>query len=94
VFPIVEGDGSLSPNQLRDMLSYINERREGDSPFDVVCMGATPGDRPEEDARTIAPYAEAGATWWVENTIPERFVRGRSALEQMRERIWKGPPRI
>ncbi|MFL5735284.1 MAG: LLM class flavin-dependent oxidoreductase, partial [Chloroflexia bacterium] len=94
VFPILRDDESVSPEQLRDLLSYIKGYRESDGPFEVVCSGVTRGDDPTEDASIITPLAEAGATWWVENTIPERFVSGKSAVEQMRERIVKGPPRL
>jgi hypothetical protein len=56
-------------------------------PFDIVVDGQTPGG----DARAVEkvrPYAEAGATWWIETMWDEH------ELEPVKKRILQGPPWI
>jgi alkanesulfonate monooxygenase SsuD/methylene tetrahydromethanopterin reductase-like flavin-dependent oxidoreductase (luciferase family) len=80
--------------QLRAAVAYVQARRERETPFDVVCTGVTPGDAPEA-AGTVARYAEAGATWWLECLIPFRFGAGFEdtwPVEALRERVLQGPP--
>ena len=83
-------DGPLTPEDVRDLVAYVKERRTGDGPFDVAVGGVTPGDRPELAAETVRSYAEAGATWWLE-------VGGGNGdaapSERVRERVRQGPPR-
>jgi hypothetical protein len=70
------------------MKRYVEENREGDTPFDIIWEGETPGGDPERAANIVAPFAEAGATWWIESpwTPP-------NDPETLRERIRHGPPR-
>jgi alkanesulfonate monooxygenase SsuD/methylene tetrahydromethanopterin reductase-like flavin-dependent oxidoreductase (luciferase family) len=60
-----------------------------DQPFDVVMEGVTkPG---EAGAAVVRPFAEAGATWWIEadwSLSPDELV------EACRRRLRAGPPRI
>jgi hypothetical protein len=37
----------------------------------------------------VAPYEEAGATWWFESRVPWH-----SSVEKVRARIGMGPPRL
>jgi alkanesulfonate monooxygenase SsuD/methylene tetrahydromethanopterin reductase-like flavin-dependent oxidoreductase (luciferase family) len=81
-------DGAMTPDDFKDMISYVREHRTSDAPFEVMHGSKTPGKDPAEDAALVAPYAEAGVTWWSEGfdwTNP---------LPAVRERIRKGPPRI
>lgn len=104
VFPLGKGEtGTLSPQDFRDLLGYIRQYRKTDTPFDVVCMNGTPGDDPARARDIVAPYAEAGVTWWLESINPWRFGWPGSAggdwrsawpLEAMRERVLQGPPRL
>lgn len=59
----------VTPEQLRDGLAWIAERRaaEGlaDAPYDAVAEGTTPAD-PDAAAAVVRPWADAGATWWLE----------------------------
>ena len=77
----------LTPDDLRAILAYIAEHRTGGGPFDVVLSGETPGDDPAGGAAIVAPYVEAGATWWVEGISGYR-----GPFEEMRARIRQGPP--
>src|SRR2546430_9689810 len=36
------------------------------TPFDIVVEGETPGDDYKKASEIVRPYAEAGATWWME----------------------------
>jgi alkanesulfonate monooxygenase SsuD/methylene tetrahydromethanopterin reductase-like flavin-dependent oxidoreductase (luciferase family) len=79
--------GQASMDDLRDMKAYIDEHRTADTPFDIVVEGETPGDDANQADAIIRPYAEAGATWWIEArwTAP--------SLDVVRERLHQGPPR-
>jgi hypothetical protein len=79
--------GQASIEDLRDMKAYIDERRTADTPFDIVVEGETPGEDAAQANAIIGPYAEAGATWWIEArwTAP--------SLDLVRERLRQGPPR-
>jgi alkanesulfonate monooxygenase SsuD/methylene tetrahydromethanopterin reductase-like flavin-dependent oxidoreductase (luciferase family) len=92
VFPADAASGGmrpLSPDALRQVLAYIRDRRGTVEPFDAVLMGETPGDDRPAARAIVAPYAEAGLTWWLE------ALHGyRGPLEATRERIAQGPPSI
>jgi alkanesulfonate monooxygenase SsuD/methylene tetrahydromethanopterin reductase-like flavin-dependent oxidoreductase (luciferase family) len=81
-------DGPMTPDDFRYMLAFIREYRTSDAPFDVIHGSDTPGKDPAEDAAIMAPYAEAGVTWWCESFNWEH------TIEQVRERVRKGPPRV
>jgi probable F420-dependent oxidoreductase len=86
----------LTPDQVRDVISYVRQHRQSEAPFDVVHRGTTSGENPERDAEIAASYAEVGATWWLENIHPWRFgwnQQGSWPMSAMRERILQGPPR-
>jgi hypothetical protein len=72
--------------------AYIRRYRRGDS--------ATSGIDLARDADTVAEYATAGVTWWIEDISPYRFGLGwedpwtPEAIALMRERVRRGPPRV
>jgi alkanesulfonate monooxygenase SsuD/methylene tetrahydromethanopterin reductase-like flavin-dependent oxidoreductase (luciferase family) len=80
-----------APEDVRDLRAWLAENgaRPG---LDIVTEGETPVDDAKTAAAVVAPWAEAGCTWWLESrwgslqTLAER-------LEQTRERIAIGPPR-
>lgn len=80
-------EGPMTPDDVRDALAYIGQHRTGDRPFDLVSVGITP----PGDAATdlVHPFAQAGATWWVELIGPFR-----GTLAEMRDRIVAGPPTV
>jgi alkanesulfonate monooxygenase SsuD/methylene tetrahydromethanopterin reductase-like flavin-dependent oxidoreductase (luciferase family) len=85
-------DGSfadVTPDDLRAMKTYIDERRKATTPFDIVYEGRTPGDDPAGAAEIVRPYAEAGATWWM-----EAMWEAPNTPSDVRKRIQQGPPRI
>lgn len=79
----------MTPDDIRAMKAYISERRTENTPYDIVWEGETPADDPVRAAEMVRPWAEAGATWWIES----RWGVG-PRLEETRERIRQGPPRI
>ena len=81
--------GEVTPEDLREIKAYIEERRPGTAPFDLVMEGRTPGDDPGQAAAMVRPFAEAGATWWT-----EAMWSAPNDPDDVRARIGQGPPRI
>lgn len=89
VFPIdMNPENAFMPTVpvAREILSYVREHRSSEEPFDFILAGQTEADRAAEK---IGPYAEVGATWWLE-TISDWL----GPWEAMRERMLAGPPRL
>ncbi len=90
--PFAEG---LSPDDVRAMTAFIADQRASDIPFDIVVDGPTPTNDPARASEIAATYAEAGATWWLEEVSPWSFGWDRRSAwptERMHERILAGPP--
>lgn len=97
IFPMKKGGAMPTPDDLREMVAYVEAQRTSAGPFDVVLAGATPGADPAEDAAIVAPYAGAGLTWWVESVDPWRYGwnwDGDWPVEAMNERVRRGPPKV
>jgi alkanesulfonate monooxygenase SsuD/methylene tetrahydromethanopterin reductase-like flavin-dependent oxidoreductase (luciferase family) len=98
VVPLGEDRGEgpfMTPADVREMLAYIGSFRDSDTPFDVVVGRHTEGADRAADRAIVEPYAEAGATWWLEDLSPWPFGwrwQGPFPLEAMQERIRRGPP--
>jgi alkanesulfonate monooxygenase SsuD/methylene tetrahydromethanopterin reductase-like flavin-dependent oxidoreductase (luciferase family) len=99
VCPIKQG-ATITPAEWQELLAYIQQHRTSTAAFDAVHSGATPGDKPDEAVRTVAPYADAGVTWWIEPVDPWRFgwsfevAWGPEATVLIHERVRQGPPRL
>jgi alkanesulfonate monooxygenase SsuD/methylene tetrahydromethanopterin reductase-like flavin-dependent oxidoreductase (luciferase family) len=78
----------VTSETIREIKEYAEENREQGGTFDIVSEGQTPGEDPARAASIVGPYAEAGATWWIESpwTPP-------NAPDDLRVRIGQGPPR-
>lgn len=72
---------------VRAALEYIRAHRVVEGPFDLVIGADTTGVDRERDRAHLAPYIDAGLTWWVENLRPTRGM-----LDEMRARLLLGPP--
>src|SRR6266487_2818797 len=88
----LNADGSqaeVTPADIQAMKAYAMEHRDPETPFDIVWEGETPADDREQAQSLVRPWAEAGATWWMESRWgnPTR-------LDEARARIRQGPPRI
>jgi hypothetical protein len=89
VVPQIEIPGRPgSPDDIREMLAWLGERGRDD--LDVVIDGETPGD-PAAAAAHVRPWAEAGATWWLE-TRWEMPHNSDERMDQIRDRLACGPP--
>jgi hypothetical protein len=80
--------GPPTPEEVRQMRTWIEAHRVETTPFDIIVEGATPGDDPQKAAAAIGPYAAAGATWWIEALWTA------TDLDQVLQRIRQGPPRV
>jgi len=79
----------LSPNQVKDIVAYISQHRDIHSPFEFAHAGISTGEKTQEQIDLIREYSQAGITWWLEHIYPGRFT-----LEETRQWIRKGPPKI
>ena len=77
-----------SPAHLRAMVDFIRTLRPVDGSFDVVIGGSSPKSIAEGVA-FLAPYVEAGLTYWIEAVHP-MF----GTLADFRAKIRQGPPRL
>jgi alkanesulfonate monooxygenase SsuD/methylene tetrahydromethanopterin reductase-like flavin-dependent oxidoreductase (luciferase family) len=85
-------DGSRGKPDVEDvdaMRAYVEAQRKGQGPYDIVVEGVTPGD-PQQAGAIVRPWAEAGATWWIE--ADWEALNGPDAAEATRRRILQGPP--
>jgi alkanesulfonate monooxygenase SsuD/methylene tetrahydromethanopterin reductase-like flavin-dependent oxidoreductase (luciferase family) len=75
--------------ELRRIVDYTRSLRDDPGlPLDVIVEGTSPADA-EAAADVVAPYEDAGLTWWVERT---GWFRG--PVDEMRARVEAGPPKI
>ena len=81
-----------TPADIRAMGRWLGEHGGVRPGFDIVIEGQTPGDDPAEAAATVAPWAEAGCTWWIEARW-EMPHDSDERMRQVRERLEAGPPR-
>lgn len=77
----------LTPEHLREGIAWIRERRADEgltmNGYDVPVEGVT---EPGGGAEVVAPWIEAGATWWIEADWS-------ADAAALRRRIEAGPPR-
>ncbi|HEY4276924.1 MAG TPA: LLM class flavin-dependent oxidoreductase [Conexibacter sp.] len=91
VFPTfadVARDATPAPEQLAEVVAFVRQERaaagiDPGAPFDVGLEGVSDGPEPA----LVAPYGEAGLTWWV-----EKLGWFRGPLSEMRARIAAAPP--
>lgn len=59
--------------------------------LDMIADGETPADDRAAGAAAVAPWAEAGCTWWLETRweLPDDAAE---RTRQVRERLAAGPP--
>jgi alkanesulfonate monooxygenase SsuD/methylene tetrahydromethanopterin reductase-like flavin-dependent oxidoreductase (luciferase family) len=90
----LEQQRTFTPEIAAEAIAWIRSERErlglGGRPFDITQEGTTSGTDAEADAAVVRPWAEAGATWWLESdwNVPAERV-----AEYSRDRLRAGPPR-
>jgi hypothetical protein len=74
------------------MLEWLRERGGAGEGFEVIMEGETPADDPERARAIVAPWAEAGCTWWLDArwAMPHESAE---RMQQVDERLAAGPPR-
>lgn len=88
VVPTFAGAGMGVPvpvEQFAEAVRFVAAERGSLDGFDIGLEGWT---SPENAARTVAPYAAVGLTWWI-----EAMGWWRGGVEAARERVLAGPPR-
>jgi alkanesulfonate monooxygenase SsuD/methylene tetrahydromethanopterin reductase-like flavin-dependent oxidoreductase (luciferase family) len=83
----VYGATEVKPDDVRAMRAYATEHRPAGAPYDIIVEGITPTGDSQRAADQALPFAEAGATWWIESpwTPP-------NGPTEVRARIRQGPP--
>lgn len=87
----IGADGALAavtPDDIRDMKAFVEDRRAEKTPFDIVMEGETSGEDSAQARETLLPLAEAGVTWWLETMWSQ------DEPKEIRARLEQGPPRI
>jgi len=78
----------MTPADIRAIKAYVETNRQLSTPFEIIWEGETPGDDPAHAAAIVQPWIDAGITWWMEAHW------GNIGLDELRERIRQGPPKI
>ncbi len=92
LLPNVPSDGGMRTatlDEVEEMAALIRERK-GCEPYELIIEGGSPGDDRIKAAEHVAPWADAGATWWVESQW-DGFGTD-EGLAQLRARVDAGPP--
>ena len=91
IIPEFEVEGrEPGPDDARAARDWLTAHGAGPG-LDMVAEGETPADDPEAAAAQLAPWADAGCTWWLET----RWEMPHDSPQRMREiteRITAGPP--
>ncbi len=77
-------------DEIRAVADYAARERPADlrdRPFDIIVQGSTPPGEAAKARATVEPYAEAGATWWIDADWEH------ATVATVRARIAAGPPR-
>jgi alkanesulfonate monooxygenase SsuD/methylene tetrahydromethanopterin reductase-like flavin-dependent oxidoreductase (luciferase family) len=85
-----QAPGPVTPDDLRAMRAYIAQHRPGPEPFDLIAEGELPAGDAARAAAQAQPYAEAGATWFLES----RWAAGEEWERVVRARLAEAPPRM
>jgi alkanesulfonate monooxygenase SsuD/methylene tetrahydromethanopterin reductase-like flavin-dependent oxidoreductase (luciferase family) len=93
VVPQFEREGEEhhgSPELIIEMRAWLAGEGARED-LDVIAQGETPADDRAAAAAEVAPWAEAGCTWWLE-TNWEMPHHSDERMEQVRTRLVAGPP--
>jgi hypothetical protein len=94
IMPVVSApgrDSPLSPVDVRDIAAWLLEN--GAQSHDIVVEGATPSRDPEAARDIVRPWADAGATWWLDARWELPHHSG-ERMGQVRRRLEAGPPTL
>ncbi len=88
VLPLRLPEKLPQPQDLREIVEFIQKHRHVSRPFDVVNIGWTTGNK-KKDSDKLERYAESGMTWWLESLFTKRDSPGAT-----RSLVQRGPPRF
>ena len=91
---VIDDDGKIremKPDDVREMCDYVSANRTESTPFDIVAEGRTPGDDRAAAISIVKPWADAGATWWIEALWPTPDQP--TDPDGIHHRLRQGPPR-
>jgi alkanesulfonate monooxygenase SsuD/methylene tetrahydromethanopterin reductase-like flavin-dependent oxidoreductase (luciferase family) len=77
----------LPLDEVREIMQFIQQYRQADTPFDFCLQAALLAKKLSEDKALVSPYAEIGVSWWI-----EYIYSGTGSVQRNRERIRYGPP--
>ncbi len=77
----------LKPEHVGEIKVFVDENRDLESNFDIIVEGTSPGSDSVSAAEKVFPWADAGATWWIESMWTEKDP------EKWRQRLRQGPPK-
>jgi len=80
-----------APDDARELRDWLADHDAAEG-FDVISQGETPAHDPRQASSLVAPWADAGCTWWLE-TRWDMPHYGEERMEQVRQRLAAGPPR-
>lgn len=96
VIPDVFPEGTSALAQFKEAVAFTQGERNREGPFDVVYLTpARPALTPAGRHARLAAFAEAGATWGLEELTPDAFGgswQGQWPIEAMRAYVQQGPP--
>ena len=75
----------VTPEDVRQIKTFIDANRTLTTPFDIVITGKTMGLNNSQQRDKILPWVEAGATWWIEDLLDH-------SEDVVIDRIQHGPP--
>lgn len=78
-----------TPSALAAAVDWVAAHRDADAgPYAVIAQGSTPFDDPPAARAAVQPWADAGATWWIEADWET------GTVDAIRRRIDAGPPTL
>jgi alkanesulfonate monooxygenase SsuD/methylene tetrahydromethanopterin reductase-like flavin-dependent oxidoreductase (luciferase family) len=94
ILPILSDPGrqaALTPEDVRDIAVWLAEN--GAHSHDIVVEGATSSRDAQAATATVVPWAEAGATWWLDARwkLPHH---SDERMQQVRRRLQAAPPQL
>ena len=91
-FPMKVGDAQMTPEEVGEVMEYLNVHRDPDKPFDVSVFLEGMVDRSGLEADLIERFARAGVTWLHDG--PGFDCATRASADAFRNHIRMGPPSI
>ncbi|HEX2849556.1 MAG TPA: LLM class flavin-dependent oxidoreductase [Acidimicrobiales bacterium] len=82
---------SATPDDVRAARAWFDATGPVRDGFDVIVEGETPADDAGAASAIVAPWADAGATWWLDARWSVDAADRRRVVE---ERLAAGPPRL